>query len=173
MMTPALQRGAFSCEHRDTLGSLMSELPPVLHNGYKSEDNIFPYYDSAISKRYDRFLPEFEMADINTSLLLDGADPSHFYYYSGNMMQDQFTLLRTKTDIVEHVHALVQDADVRKKLTANIWIGKAGVQATAHYDSVHNIYIHLAGIKIIRLLPPSAVQYLQVHGRMHPYACQS
>eukprot|EP01032_Pedospumella_encystans_P025325 gene25325-28630_t len=113
------------------------------------------------------------MADINTSLLLDGADLSQFYYYSGNLMQDQFTLLRTKTEIVQHVYALVQDADVRKKLTANIWIGKAAVQATAHYDSVHNIYIHLAGTKIIRLLPPSAVQYLQVHGRMHPYACQS
>ena len=173
MMTPALQRGAFSCEPRDTLGSLMSELPPVLHNGYKSEDNIFPYYDSAISQRYDRFLPEFEMADINTSLLLDGADPSHFYYYSGNLMQDQFSFLRTKTNIAKHVHSLVSDTAIRKKLTANIWIGKAGVQATAHYDSVHNIYIHLAGIKIIRLLPPSAVQYLQVHGRMHPYACQS
>jgi len=171
--TPTIQRGALNCDQDSSLYAFTRELPSLLHNGYKSDDNLFPYYDSVIAKRYFRFRPEFEMADINTSLLLNGADQSHFYYYSGNLMQDQFAFLRAKTDIVKHVQSLVQDTVIRKKLTANVWIGKAGVQATAHYDSVHNVYIHLAGTKVLRLLPPSAVQYLQVHGRMHPYACQS
>eukprot|EP01034_Spumella_vulgaris_P024083 gene24083-30386_t len=54
-----------------------------------------------------------------------------------------------------------------------MWLGGEGVLATAHYDTVNNVYIQLSGSKRFRLLPPSSLRLVGLHGRHHPYACQS
>lgn len=59
------------------------------------------------------------------------------------------------------------------EISALLWMGTSGVHSTAHYDTVYNIYIHLAGIKLFRLFPPSEATCMRFHGRFHPHIGQS
>jgi hypothetical protein len=59
------------------------------------------------------------------------------------------------------------------EVSSNIWLGGQNVIAPAHYDTVNNVYIQLKGSKRFRLLPPSSLHQVGLHGRHHPYACQS
>ena len=145
-----------------------------LSNVYRSYNKLFPYYDTSIATQVVDFIPEYELVDdIAWSELKDAYAKSRWHYFSGNIMSDQLTNIRQTLQLPEVVHKLILDEEIRQKLTANLWVGQEGVVATAHYDSVYNVYIQYAGIKVFRLLPPRAVHGLSIHGRMHPYACQS
>lgn len=174
LANPRYSQGTLLVANKSTR-SLLTSLPNVLENAYTSASNMFPYYDASIAKWVDLFEPEFNVTSVLSRHILSTSGPfsQPYFYYSGNIMQSQFTALRTLLNITSHVHYLIPGTDILSKITANVWMGMGGVQATAHYDAVYNVYAHYHGVKVFRLLPPAAVQYLQVHGRMHPYACQS
>lgn len=152
--------------------TLFRALPSVLRNAYHSSSNLFPYYDSAVASQSAGFAAEYNVADLHPPSIVSPTAGS-FAYYSGNVMHDSFAELRRKLNLSTVVKNIVKDQSILSQLSPNVWIGGAGVTASTHYDSVHNIYIHFAGVKTIRLVPPSEVHILQMHGRLHPYACQS
>ncbi len=53
------------------------------------------------------------------------------------------------------------------------WAGTKGVIATPHFDSVYNVYVHLSGEKIFRLVAPRYFTYMKFYGRVHPHRRQS
>lgn len=141
-----------------------------LDNVYISDDsNVFPYYDTVVSKRFRNFSPEFRFENFSKNEALEAiqSDKTRFYY-SGNILSSSFDRLRE--DI--NVSSLVDDA-LRDQLMVLVWLGSRGVEASPHYDAVNNIYIQLHGIKQFRLVAPKYIELLSFHGRFHPYACQS
>lgn len=55
----------------------------------------------------------------------------------------------------------------------NFWAGGRGTTAHLHFDSYHNLYIHLNGSKTFILFPPSATPALHLFSSLHPHAHQS
>lgn len=151
---------------------LLTALPDSLRHAYRSNYGIFPYYDTAVAAQSGGFIPEYDITDVNTSDLLNPPDSS-FMYYSGNLMLESFAELRNKLGLHKIIKGIILEPSIISRISPNVWIGGAGVKASMHYDSVHNVYLHFAGVKTIRLLPPSTIHVSQMYGRLHPYACQS
>jgi hypothetical protein len=140
-----------------------------LFNVYRSRSNVFPYYDISLVAQAEHFQPEYEI----TRKYKPDRSHRYWYYFSGDAMDERFKDLRQDLNLSDVVRDIIKDDRILAKLTANFWIGDGGVVASAHYDSVYNVYLQYEGSKTFTLLPPSSVHMLQVHGRMHPYACQS
>jgi hypothetical protein len=140
-----------------------------LSNVYRSRSNVFPYYDISLAAQAEHFEPEYEF----TGKYKPDSSHRYWYYFSGDAMDERFKDLRQDLNLSAVVRDIIKDDRILAKLTANFWIGDGGVVASAHYDSVYNVYLQYEGSKTFTLLPPSSVHMLQVHGRMHPYACQS
>lgn len=57
-------------------------------------------------------------------------------------------------------------------LSSNVWISSPGVEVQAHYDTVENVLVQLAGSKTVTLAPPNSTEnglepfpFLHVHSR--------
>ena len=50
----------------------------------------------------------------------------------------------------------------------NVWMGQAGVLATAHFDTSHNVVTQLVGRKRWLLWPPDQLPHLRMHPATHP-----
>ncbi len=111
-------------------------------NVYESNDTIFPYFDSAISKHYGQFRPEYDFVDLDYPNTMCGPvkNSSKYHYYSGNLMQPEFSHLHA----VLHPRKLFKEP-VLSRVSSNVWVGETGVKAPAHYDAVNNVYIQLTG----------------------------
>jgi hypothetical protein len=148
-------------------------LPRVLRNTYESNQRLFPYYNTDLAKEYSNFQKEYLLKDIPASKLCPSreSDESNekYYYYSGDLMQNQFTALRRDLPLQE----LFEDVASLDGLTGHLWIGQPLVMATMHYDAVHNLFIQLHGNKKIRLIAPRYVEKMKLYGRNHIFACQS
>lgn len=150
------------------LAALIGELPNV----YRSRDNSFTYFDSKLD--FPNFTPPYDFVNTSASSIFDdvsvmSTSSRGSYYFSGNLMQDEFAPLRRFLDVGTWVRSLIGG----RHITANLWLGSAGVRATAHYDAVYNVYAHIAGTKRIRLVAPRHAGQLGFYGRFHPHACQS
>lgn len=115
-----------------------------LSNVYLSRSNVFPYFDSAISAKYPSFQPEYELVNLTsaTDTCSSNNSPTSYKYYSGNLMQPEFAYLH---DLLSPYH-FIADKAIQRKASTNLWVGGQGVKATAHYDSVSNLYVQLSGI---------------------------
>lgn len=111
----------------------------------------------------------YTVAEMTTSnffeRIADDNDPM-YYYFSNNINLVKRGLLKD----ISPLDPLV----VRKEgKTINLWIGKPGVTAHAHYDATHNFFVQLFGRKRFLLFPPREHIYLYLYPRHHPYFRQS
>lgn len=158
-----------------TLLPRLATLIGNLHHVYRSNHSTFTYYDNKLD--FSNFSAPYDFVNISASYILDvnsakatkTKSSSYYYYYSGNLMQDELSPLRQFLDSGSWVRKLVKD----RPITALLWLGGEGVRASAHYDAVYNVYVHLAGRKRMRLLAPRYTPELVFFGRYHPHACQS
>ena len=136
-----------------------------LTNVYSSTHRSFTYVDSfAVQSHFKDFVHTYKLVDISMSDFL-ATSTDQYRYYSGSLLNSKFD-------------ALYNQFNLSRYLTMNgahptLWMGSAGVHATAHYDSVYNVYVHLSGRKRLRLVPPQQLPDLVLHGCFHPHACQS
>jgi hypothetical protein len=51
---------------------------------------------------------------------------------------------------------------------ANLWVGRAGLVTSLHYDAAYNFFVQIRGSKRFRLIPPSTplFEYPCVHPHM-------
>ena len=105
---------------------------------YKSDNALFPYFDTSISSQYSSFTSEYEFTNATFDKI---CGKNGFLYYSGNLFQPIFSPLLPNL----HPNMIFKDA-LTHKISSNIWIGGEGVKATTHYDNVNNVYIQLSGI---------------------------
>ena len=139
------------------------------YNVYSSSSPMFTYYDSAVTiAKFPTFKGSYSLLNLSATafaeILRENSSPRYFYH-SGNIMNANFDGLRRLLD----VEKLIEE----RPATLNVWAGSKGVLATAHYDTVFNVYVHLIGEKTFRLLPPRNLPELFIGGRYHPHACQS
>jgi hypothetical protein len=152
--------------------NVWNSLPSTLNNSYKSQSNIFPYYDTGIANSLPNFPTEFEFENVSINHFVQSNTSNNipsYYYYSGNIMNEEFDLFRTQidsSDVFTNISAL-------NNLVGNIWISSQDVHATLHYDSVYNLFIQLSGRKKMILHPPKDIVSSFIYGRNHPFACQS
>lgn len=152
---------------------------------YKSNHSIFTYYDNKLD--FPNFTAFYDFVNVSASTILN-INPSssssssssskdvvgteslqYYHYYSGNLMQEKLSPLRQFLDTGMWVRQLIKGRPV----TALLWLGGKGVQASGHYDTVYNVFVHLAGVKVVRLVAPRYASQLGFFGRNHPHACQS
>lgn len=60
--------------------------------------------------------------------------------------------------------------DVAGRCDMSLWIGRAGVTASAHYDSSHNLFVQIKGRKRFTLAPPETARCgLGLYPALHPF----
>jgi len=144
-----------------------------LHHVYRSENQTFVYFDSKL--HFQNFTTPYDFVNVSAGTILNAKPSSssssshYYYYYSGNLMQDELMSFRQFLDTSVWVQELIG----KRPVTALLWLGTEGVRANAHYDSVYNVFVHLAGVKTVRLVAPRYAPRLRFFGRYHPHACQS
>ena len=52
--------------------------------------------------------------------------------------------------------------------SASLWLGHAGSVTPLHFDTNHNVYVQLHGLKRVQLLPPSAATRAHLYPSLHP-----
>ena len=69
----------------------------------------------------------------------------------------------------------VRAAAVRDDIENIMWIGAPGVTTNAHFDTVHNFFVQLRGLKRFRLIAPTphAIGALRLHSKLHTSRRQS
>lgn len=152
---------------------LRQYFPKTLKNTYESDNNIFPYYNTDLAKKLMSFQREYEVRNVSREQFCldhESVDSTKkYHYYSGDIMQPEFELLRRDLPLQE----LFSNMKSMIGLTGHLWLGEPHVAATMHYDAVHNIFIQLFGRKKIRLISPKYIDRLKLYGRHHPFSCQS
>jgi hypothetical protein len=145
-------------------------LPEQLEHVYHSSASIFTYYDHFVASKMNGFEPTYKFLTVPSAEIISRKEGSAgFRYYSGDLMDDSFQLLRGLLP----TNKIFPSISMFKTLTGHVWLSEANVTATLHYDAVNNMFIQLYGTKTILLYPPSATACLMVYGKFHPYACQS
>jgi hypothetical protein len=61
---------------------------------------------------------------------------------------------------------------VDHRFDANLWLGSRGASSFAHYDTPHNVFLHLAGEKTFTLYPHGVVTEVGSHPFLHPLGRQ-
>jgi hypothetical protein len=152
--------------------NIWNSLPSTLFNSYKRLSNIFPYDDTGIASSLPNFPTEFEFENVSINHFVQSNTSNRlpsYYYYSGNIMNEEFDHFRTQIDSSD-VFSNISTLD---NLVGNIWISSQDVHAALHYDSVYNLFIQLSGRKKMILHPPKDIISSFIYGRNHPFACQS
>ena len=170
----SIQDWSIFSENEETI---WNSLPKQLNFTYGSKNPIFPYYDTFIVEGLPNFPKEFEFYNVSIDQVLQGGQAddkdatsnSKYFYYSGNIMQDEFEEFRKK---LQH-EKIFQNISSLENLIGNIWISSKDVKATLHYDAVYNLFIQVKGRKKIILQPPKDILQSFLYGRNHPFACQS
>ena len=145
-------------------------LPHILTNTYvRVGAPHFPYYDSLIASQLKDFPKEYSLNHVSMDKLFIPRANNTYYYYSGNIMQDEFDQIRSSINM----ETLFHDLNSLPGLVGTIWMSPPEVHATLHYDAVHNLFIQVTGRKKVLLRPPSDIFLSIVYGRNHPNACQS
>lgn len=57
--------------------------------------------------------------------------------------------------------------------SVNLWLGRAGAVAHAHYDGYHNFFVQIKGRKRFLLMPPHAWRTLGIYPFVHPSHAQA
>jgi hypothetical protein len=152
-----------------------------LFNVYASNSSVFPYFseigmqNSIFSKS---FKPPFSLVTAKSSDVLISRSKNADERQSDAGRGGIFNYLYFSGDIrlpeLDHIRTAIRPGQiVDVPVTANVWIGKGGVAAPAHYDDVHNVYVQLFGKKTFTILPHDSIKGLCVCGRLHPHARQS
>lgn len=135
-----------------------------LTNVYVSYSTYFPYFENQSYKLTDHtFKPPYNISNVCTNDFFSLTNTTYLYY-SGNIMHPNFENLKKRL----HPHTIVN-----VPMTANLWMGKFGVQSPTHYDDSFNVYIQLVGEKRFRLLPHQYNHILCMHGKYHVHSRQS
>ncbi len=123
--------------------TILVDINQPIYNAYKSTSNTFSYYDSAIGERYPFFNATYEFATVESvnAICSSESNKSHYLYYSGNLQQPQFKAWHATL----HAGNIIVYKNVVSRVSTNVWIGDKNVIATAHYDTVSNVYIQLKG----------------------------
>lgn len=143
-------------------------LPDRLFHVYESAVPRFTYFDPFVVKSMPSFRPDYTFVNESSLKILQSASPP-YRYYSGDILQEEFSQLRSSLPIP----MLFGDPQSLRGLTGQVWISQANVTAVMHYDAVNNLFVQLYGKKRMRLYRPAMVDKLGVYGRFHPHSCQS
>ena len=121
----------------------------------------------------DEALRLFENLENVNSTETSGTKEKYFPYWMNNInilrghgFKDEFVndALETPYHQVSLCGDKVGDS-LQCPAEANLWIGARNVHAVGHYDSQHNSYVQIQGLKEFILAPPSAAKYLYVYPR--------
>jgi hypothetical protein len=121
------------------LRHMLQALNGNLTNVYISPSPYFSYYNTyAHTSKYfsNLYKCHYHMENM-TSTDFIAPNPNVFRYYSGNIMNPSFDNLRQFVDPL----SLIGD----RAVTATVWMSDKDVQATAHFDDAHNVYVQLSG----------------------------
>eukprot|EP00981_Chlorochromonas_danica_P010432 scaffold3227_cov188-Ochromonas_danica.AAC.18 len=167
-----------------SVSAVSSVLPQNLSHVYaRSEDSRFTYYDPVATRSLRGFHPPYHFVNISTDALLslsaarasDQDVPRHHYYYSGDLLHEDFQSLRSLIpfhSLFDNL-SLLANKEGRNGMTGHVWLSPSETVAGMHYDAVYNLFLQIHGHKTLYLLPPYSLPDLKVYGRFHPFACQS
>lgn len=129
--------------HNQTTSSIVNNgyFGSFLLNTYKSNQSHFKYFDSKNLGIVSDDDLHYELFDISSKEICNEQTISskldQYFYYSGNVMQDNFNLLVNE---LSFINELVINKEVLSKSIATVWLGGKTVTSSAHYDSVYNVY---------------------------------